>query len=202
MVQADAGIRVVSPGASTPASNAEKPAGPKETAALSFKETAAKNEKTVAAFVRRMQAKHPSITQYGKDWAASPELRALRDQYWKDKDPLKFAYGLAKSNDFGKLVKKYASDPGIRETLTTGIKEAPPGLMGAVGGVLQNDSVVKSLATTVVKAAGLPPSLMGFLNGDGAKPPDQNQIMSDIMNSDDMKKALKNQRGTVPLGGR
>ncbi|MBI2387078.1 MAG: hypothetical protein HYV14_13890 [Elusimicrobia bacterium] len=204
MVKGDAGMRVAGPGASTPkpagASGATpNPTDPRQAAALNFKEAALKNEKIVAAFVRRMEKKHTSITQYGRDWAASPELRALRDAYWKDRDPLKFAYGLAKSNDFSKLVKKYAGDPGIRDALVTGIKEAPPSLTAAIGGVAQNDGVAKSLVSTVIKAVGLPASLTGFLDGGEAKAVNRDQVMSDIMNSEDMKKAMKNQPAAVPL---
>jgi hypothetical protein len=203
MVKGDAGMRVVGPGASTPKASGPSgatpnPTNPKEAAVLNFKEAAIKNQKFVDAFVRRMEKKHPSLTRYGKDWAASPELRALRDAYWKDKDPLKFAYGLAKSNDFGKLVKKYGSDPGIRDVLITGIKEAPPGLTGAVGGIFQNDNVAKSLVTTVIRAVGLPASLTGFLDGGNAPPPDKNQVMADIMDSEDMKKAMKD-RPAAPV---
>lgn len=205
MVKGDAGMRVVGPGASTPkpasaAGSTANPTDPKASAALSFKEAALKNEKFVDAFVRRMEKKHPSITQYGRDWAGSPELRALRDAYWKDKDPLKFAYGLAKSNDFSKLVKKYGADPGIRDALISGIKEAPPGLTAAVGGLFQNDSVVKNLGTAVIKAVGLPASLTGFLDGGDAPPPDKSKVMADLMNSEEMKKAMKNQAAPVPLG--
>lgn len=200
MVKGDAGIRVAGSGpASKPARSGAAAAGPKEEAALSFRDAAIKNERLVAGFVRRMQRKYPSIGQYGKDWAASPELRALRDQYWKEKDPVKFAYGLAKSKDFAKLVKKYAGDPGIRDTLVTGIKEAPPSLTGAASGVFQNDNVVKSLVSTVIQATGLPPSLTAFLDGSGGKAPDQKQMMSDIMNSDEIKKAMKSQPGSVSL---
>jgi hypothetical protein len=165
----------------------DKPASPKEEAALSFKDAAIKNEKLVDAFVRRMEAKHPSLKQYGKDWAASPELRALRDQYWKDKDPLKFAYGMAKSGDFGKLIKKYAGDPAMKDVLMTGIKEAPPSLLGAAGSVLANDQVAKELVSTISKAFGLPASVTGLMSGDDAKAPDANKVMSDIMNSDAAK---------------
>lgn len=201
MVKGDAGITVVSPGASTPKSGSSggTPASPKEAAVMTFKEAAIKNEKLVDAFVRRMEKKHPSITQYGRDWAASPELRALRDQYWKDRDPLKFAYGMTKSKDFSKLIKKYAGDPGVRDVLITGIKEAPPSLTGAVSGVLQNDSVAKGLVSTVIKAVGLPASLTGFLEGGEAKPASRDQVMADIMNSDDVKKAMQNRPAPVAL---
>ncbi len=178
------------PGASGAEAN---PADPRQAAALSFKDAAVKNERFVASFVRRMEKRHPSLTRYGKDWAASPELRALRDQYWKEKDPLKFAYGLSKSKDFAALVRKYGGDPGIRDVLITGIKEAPPSLTGAVGGLFQNDGAVKGLVNTVVKAVGLPASLVGFLDGGQPKPEARNQAMADIMASDEVKKALKNQ---------
>lgn len=201
MVKGGEGVTIVGAGTSGSAKPASskpeqagataKPADPRQSAALSFKEAAAKNEKVVDAFVRRMEKKHPSLTRYGKDWAASPELRALRDQYWKEKDPLKFAYGLAKSKDFGALIRKYGSDPAIRDVLITGIKEAPPGLAGAVGNLFQNDNVVKSLVTTVTTAVGLPASMTAFLGGD--KMPDQHKVMTDIMASDDIQKAMKNQ---------
>ncbi|MDP3541596.1 MAG: hypothetical protein Q8T11_03920 [Elusimicrobiota bacterium] len=202
MVKGDEGVTIV--GAGTAAASKPAPAKPgasgvtanptepRQAAALSFKETAAKNEKFVDAFVRRMEKKHPSLTRYGKDWAASPELRALRDQYWREKDPLKFAVGLARSKDFAGLVRKYARDPGIRDVLVTGIKEAPPGLTGAFGGLMQNDQAAKGLVNTVIQAVGLPASLVSVLDGSGSKPPDQNQVLSEIMNSDDMKKAMKN----------
>lgn len=201
MVKGGEGVTIVGAGTAAaskpspakPGGATANPTDPRQAAALTFKETAAKNEKFVDAFVRRMEKKHPSLTRYGKDWAASPELRALRDQYWKEKDPLKFAVGLARSKDFAGLVRKYAKDPGIRDVLITGIKEAPPSLTGAVGGLLQNDQVAKGLVNTVIKAVGLPSSLVAFMDGGGAKPPDQNQVMSEIMNSDDMKKAMKSQ---------
>lgn len=204
MVKGDKTITVVGPGASTPKPSGSSgaaggnPADPKQEAALTMKDAAIKYEKLVHGFVRRMEKKHPSITQFGKDWAASPELRAIRDQYWKEKDPVKFAYGIVKSNDFGKLVKKYAGDPGIRDALVTGIKESPPSLTAAVGGVMKSDTVAKGLVTSVIKAVGLPASLTGFLDDD-AKAPDQNQVMADIMKSGDMTKAMQNKASPVAL---
>lgn len=200
MMKADEGMSVVTPGGSASKPAEATKATPREAAALTAKEVAIKNEKFVDGFIRRMQKKHPSIGQYGKDWAASPELRALRDQYWKDKDPLKFAHGLSKSGDFGKLVKKYGKDPGIRDVLMTGLKEAPSGVIGAISGVFQNDAVTKNLLNTVMEATGLPKSLTGMITGGGdAKMPDKNQIMGDIMNSPEAKAAMKNQPAAVPL---
>ncbi len=205
MVKSDAGLstgmRPAPPAAATPAA-AEKPAAPadpKDAAVMGFKEAAAQNEKAVDAYVRRMQAKYPSIGQYGKDWVKHKDLVALRDQYWKDKDPLKFAYGLAKSDGFGQLVKKYATDPGIRAVLLGGLKEAPPALMGAVGGLVTNDNVAKDLMNTVMKATGLPPSLVPFLSGSDTKAPDANAVLGDIMKSPDVQKSLQNQPAPVSI---
>lgn len=200
MMKADEGMSVAGPAASTAKPADAAKATPREAAALSAKEAAIKNEKFVDGFIRRMQKKHPSIGQYGRDWAASPELRALRDQYWKDKDPLKFAHGLSKSGDFGQLIKKYGKDPGIRDVLMTGLREAPSGALAAVSGLFQNDAVTKNLLNTVMEATGLPKSLTGMITSGGdAKMPDQNQIMGDIMNSPETKAALKNQPAAVSL---
>lgn len=175
------------------------PADPKAAAVMSFKEAAAKHEKVVDAYVRRMQAKYPSIGQYGKDWVKHPDLVKLRDEYWKNKDPLAFAYGLAKSDGFGQLVKKYATDPGIRAVLMGGIKEAPPALMGSMAGLVTNDKVAKDLLNTVMKATGLPPSLVPFLDGSDTKAPDANAVLGDIMKSGDVQKAMQNQASPVPI---
>lgn len=207
MVKGDKSITIVSAGASTPkpaASGAASGAAAgspsdKEDANATMKSAAAKYEKLVYNFVRRMEAKHPSITQFGKDWAASPELRAVRDQYWKEKDPLKFAYGVAKSKDFSGLVKKYAGDAGIRDALMTGIKESPPDLTAAAGGILKSDTVAKGLVTSVVKAVGLPASLTGMIDGSDTKAPDQNAVMADIMNNPEMKKLQGQRQAAVPL---
>ena len=202
MVKGGAGISVAGSGSSTPRpSGSAGAASPKEDAALTFKDAASKYENLVSRFVRRMEAKHPSITRYGRDWAASPELRALRDQYWKDKDPIKFAYGITRSNDFGKLVNKYGRDPGIRDALLTGVRESPPSLMAAAGGVMKSDRIAKDLVMTILKAAGLPASMAGMVDGSDTKPPDKNQILADVMKSDDMKKAmqLRQQQSPVPL---
>ena len=167
---------------------------------ISDKTIAIHHDKLYVGYVNKMKEVAEKLVELSKNpetLAAAnqsySELRALRDQYWKEKDPLKFAYGLARSKDFAKLIRKYGNDPGIRDVLISGIKEAPPSLTGAVGGLFQNDNAVKGLVNTVVKAVGLPASLVGFLDGGDSKPPDQNQVMSEIMNSDDMKKAMKNQ---------
>lgn len=189
MVVAGGALKPVAAGAA--ASDAANSSDPKQAAVLAFQDSAIKNEKSVSAYIRRMEAKHPSITQYGKDWAASPELSALRDQYWKDRNPLTFAYGLAKSGDFKKLLKKYANDPGVRDVILSGFKEVPGDLVAATGRLTQHDTVVNDLATTVIGSAGLPPSVATMLgSGADAKLSDQNKVISEALNSEQAKKAL------------
>ena len=192
MLKSEPGVRVAGPG-STPAPSGAPKASPKEKASLSLRASMIKNERFMDAFGRRMEARHPSIRQYGRDWAAAPDLRALRDQYWRDRDPIKFAYGLAQSKSFGKLIKKYAADPGVRAFVMEGVKQAPADLLGAAGQVFQNDRVVKDLVKGVASGLGLPASLTAFLGDDNAKAPDQNQVLSEIMQSPDVQKALQNQ---------
>lgn len=174
MVKSGAGLRIVSAGNSSPRPGAAT-ARQKEKAARSLKAAAMKHEKFFDTLGRRMEAKYPSLTQYGKDWISYPDLRALRDQYGRDRDPIKFAYGMVKSDNFGKLLKKYSSDPGVRAFLTETIKKAPADLRGAVGQVFQNDYVARGLVNTVTKSLGLPPGLTLFLGGDMSRPPDPNQ---------------------------
>lgn len=166
MVKSGAGLRVVSPGSPNSRPGAAT-ARQKEKAARSLKAAAIKHEKFFDGLGRRMEAKYPSLTQYGKDWVSYPDLRALRDQYWRDRDPIKFAYGMVKSDNFGKLLKKYSNDPGVRAFLTETIKQAPADLRSAVGQVFQSDYVAKGLVNTVTKSLGLPPGLTSFLGVTG-----------------------------------
>ncbi|MEK7388592.1 MAG: hypothetical protein AAB036_02720 [Elusimicrobiota bacterium] len=194
MLKSEPGLRVAVPGQGPSAPAAATAATAKTNASLSLKEAAIKNERLVTAYSRRMEARYPSITQFGKDWVAAPDLRALRDQYWRDRDPLKFVYGAAKSENFGRLLKKYSRDPGVHAYIIEGFKQAPADFLGAAGQVFQNDSVAKDLASTVAKSMGLPSSLSALLGGQTSKAPDQNQILSDIMKSPDVQKALQDQR--------
>jgi hypothetical protein len=157
--------------------------GRREEAARALKEAAIKYQKLVEAFILRMQAKHPSLARYGEDWAASPELCAVRDQYWADRDPLKFVHSLAKSDDFSRLLGRYASDPGVHDVVMQGLKEAPPDLTAAANEVLYTDKTANAFVAKVTGGAGLPANLSDALNGGVSAPPDTDKIISDIVNS-------------------
>lgn len=197
MLQADDGIRVAGSGGS---SAAPKPVeDPKEKAAMSMKEAVLKYESKANEYGRRMEAKYPSLTQYAKDWNSYPDLKSLGQQWRRDKDPVKFLYGVVKSDNFGKIVKKYAHDPGVHAFVTNGVKEAPSDLIGAAGGVFQNDHLVKDLVGTVMTSMGLPASLTAMLGGGEVKPPDEKQILKEVMSGAGVQEALKKQQGAVAL---
>jgi hypothetical protein len=208
MLQADPGLTVAAPGSSSPSSakpGDQSPAGDsgaKSSPSASFKEASIKHTRAVYEYGRKMEAKYPSLTQYAKDWNSYPDLKALKDQYWKDRDPVKFLYGVSKSDNFGKLVGKYSKDPGVRAFVMNGVKEVPGDLMGAASQLFQSDGLVKNLVGTVAKGLGMPPSMMSMLGGgDAAKPPSQQEIMSGIMGNPELQKAMKNQNSPVSLQG-
>ena len=74
-----------------------------------------------------------------------------------------------------------------------------PSTVSALGGLAQNDTIVKNLLTTAIKAMGLPDSMAGMLTGADTKMPDQNKMIGDIMKSADVKKGLENQQSPVSL---
>lgn len=202
MLKADAGVRVVDSNAggessSNPAAAGSSAAKKRQEAGLSFQQAARKHEKRVRAYFMAATAKHPSVRQYGRDWMSYPDLKKLNDDYFKDRDPVKFMYGLSKSENFGKLVKKYATDPAIRAVVIDAAKQTPSDIMSAGLDYLQNDRVIKDLVGSVAKGMGLPSSLMAvFDDGKGAQV-DQNKIMGDILkNNPDAQKAMERQQGS------
>lgn len=200
MLKADAGMRVVDSNASGESGNARAAAGrqaEQEKSAKTLGELCRKHEKRVHAYFLAKTRAHPSVRQYGRDWMSYPDLKKLNDDYFRDRDPVKFMKGLARSENFGKLVKKYSTDPAIRETVIDAAKQAPSDLMAAGMDYLNNDRNIKDLVGTVAKGMGLPAGLMAiFDEGKGAKV-DQNQIMGDILkNNPDAARAAERQQNT------
>lgn len=199
MLKADAGIRVVAANANSDKApgQASTPANKQAEAGKTFAQLARKHERTVRAYFMKATAKHPSVRQYGRDWMSHPDLKKLNDDYFRDRDPVKFMKGLSRSENFGKLVKKYSTDPAIRAVVIDAAKQAPTDLMAAGMDYLNEDNNVKNLLGTVAKGMGLPSSLMAlFDSGTGGKV-DQQKIISDIMQKNpEARKALEGQQGS------
>lgn len=195
MIKSDPGLNVVDGNASAPAAN--HPAGPAAgDPKADFRDVARRNEATVRDFAIKMTRKYPSVRQYGKDWMSYPDLRKLNDDYMRNHDPAAFMAGLARSPNFGKLVRKYATDPGIRAFVINGVQQAPGELLSAAGAALSNDAVVKNLVSNVGQALGLPPSIMAVVGGGRV---DQSKVVSDVLSSPQLKGAMQGQSPPVAL---
>lgn len=57
------------------------------------------------------------IREWKRDFLTYPDLRAVNDQYRKDKDPIRFLVGMFRSPNFVAMVKKYAATPDAQDFL-------------------------------------------------------------------------------------
>jgi len=149
-----------------------------------------KTEQDFTAAVRRAEAKaialaqaytarYPAIAQYGRDWMSYPDLKKLNDDYMRDHDPIAFLRGLARSQNFGRLMAKYAGTPAIQSFVKESITRAPGEVAMTSTSLLQEDSLIKSVVAHVVSALGLPPAMTAGILGGGKV--DQNQVMGNII---------------------
>ena len=202
--KSDAGIRVADGNASarrsgpSPAAEAQLQ---KQESRESLAKAARKHESAVRRFAQRMTARYPVVRQYGKDWMGHPDLKKLNDDYMRDKDPVKFLLGLSRSENFGKMMTKYAGAPEIREFALGAVKQSPLELKTAAMDVLGSDRVVKDLVMNVAKAVGLPASVIGTIEGGApakteSSKIDQNKAVTEMMGDPEMKKVM--QQGAPP----
>lgn len=148
-------------------------------AALSFKEAVWNSERMVRNLAIAYTKKYPLIAHYGRDWMSYPDLKKLNDDYMRDRDPVKFMKGVARSKNFGKIVKKYASAPPIQSFVKEAIGKAPPQALSASMEYATREGAVKQLVYDVSVSLGLPPGLLaGALEGGAV---DQKKIMGRIM---------------------
>ncbi len=195
MMRADKGIRIVGPGP-----DSAGPSGPgtatakKEESHAGFTRNARKHEGAVRRFAEMMTGKYPAVRQYGRDWMRYPDLRKLNDDYMRNRDPIAFMIGLAKAPNLGKMLKKYAGQPGIKEFVVEGMKQAPGELTSSAMDVLQNDRLLKDLVANVAAGLGLPPSITALIKSTDAKGGnvDQNKVVKDLMSDPEIQKAMRN----------
>jgi hypothetical protein len=148
------------------------------------------SENKIWRVAERYSKKYPLIAQYGREWQSHPDLRKLNDDYMRDHNPIKFLHGLIGSKNFGKMLRKYATEPTIMAFLKDAAATTPTGAMAVVTDYLNNDRNVKSLVGGVIEALGLP---AGILNWSGSKPNiDPEKILnSAIQNNPELEKQLK-----------
>ncbi|MDE2039503.1 MAG: hypothetical protein KGO96_01730 [Elusimicrobia bacterium] len=156
---------LVRPAGPRPEAPAAKPAPSRP---ASFTALLRRTESAVGALARAYTRDSPVIRAYGRDWMSYPDLRKLNDDYMRDHDPAAFLRGLAASPNFPKLVRKYASQPILRQFVLDGLKVAPAGALAAASQLLGRDGAAFKLVENVASGLGLPP---GLLAQAGAGPP-------------------------------
>jgi len=153
--------------------NTAKIAAPK--AADNFIEPCRQGEALAEAYAKR----YPSIAQLGKDWMSYPDLKKLHDDYDRDDNPIAFLHGVAHSKNFAKMLVKYAPDPAVQSFVKAGIAQAPSELTSSIISLLKEDNAIKTVASNVAAALGLPPALTAGIFGGGQV--DQKQVMGKIL---------------------
>ncbi|MBI4376989.1 MAG: hypothetical protein HY549_11130 [Elusimicrobia bacterium] len=125
-----------------------------------------REEGRVRSLAMKYTKKYPVIMRYGRDWMSYPDLAALDKQYQRDRDPVKFMKGVARSPNFHKLLAKYAREPAIQAFVMDLAKQAPGELTALAAEYLSENVNIRLLVENVAQAMGLPPALFG-LNEDG-----------------------------------
>lgn len=141
------------------ASNPESEAAPeKEDSAkveADFKNAVLKGEDQIRALGRKYTDRYPVIRQYGEDWISYPDLKKLRDDFWRDKNPARFMKGLAASENFPKLAKKYIASPEIHAFIREAITQAPGDLFSAASAFMSQEKSVNQVVNGVAKEMGI-----------------------------------------------
>lgn len=126
---------------------------------------ARKNEKRVQALADAYAKKYPVVRQYAEEWMKYPDLKKLNDDYGREHDPVKFVRGLAKSPNFPKLMKKYASQAPLQQFVMEVYTKAPSDASQAASEIVAQDSkAVLKLVNSVTNALGLGPLLGSSLD--------------------------------------
>jgi len=128
-------------------------------AAASFTAQVRQNESRYERLALAYTRKYAAIREYGRDWYNSPDLRQYNLDYLKDRDPIRFAFRVAASPNFGALVKKYGAKPEIRQFMMDAIKETPGQLADAASAYLNQDDKASAVVRNFSRALGLPENL-------------------------------------------
>lgn len=154
-----------------------------------FTKLCRKYESKVRNFTIAWTRQSPVLQRYGKEWMSYPDLKKLNDDYMRDHDPVAFMRGLARSKNFGTMVKEYAGQPAMQSFVKDAFKQAPSDLSNAAMSFANGDGVVKGLVDNVVQSLGLPPGLLG--GGAGAQV-DSGKIMDSMLNKNpQMQQAMQ-----------
>lgn len=154
-----------------------------------------KHESRYEALAREYTRKYPVIREYGRDWAGYPDLQRFNLEYLRDRDPIKFAYGVAGSPSFAALVKKYAGRPEIMRFIADAVKATPAELLDASRSFLSRDGRALDLLSRFARAAGLPDAMVAQL---AAGKGDPNKAAASILKTDPKLREFLQQGSVAP----
>lgn len=154
------------------------PVDAKGGAELGLAEAAKRNENWFRNFTIKYQTKHPIVYAWGKEWITYPELRKARDDYYQNRNPVRFAFQVASSPNLAKMVSKYSSNPAMRGYVTDLAANAPSEVVKAFTNYLMKDNTATKLVERFAAAAGLPPALAAGFTG---KRVDEKEVMKQIL---------------------
>jgi hypothetical protein len=168
---------------------------PKSRAQADFTRTAQRYEKTVWRFGSAFTKTHPKVYQYGREWMSYPDLKRLNDDYFVDHDPIKFLVGLSRSENFPKLVRKYAAEPELREYVLAGVKQAPADLTEAAVNMVQKDAQTRAFIVGIGQAMGLPSAVMAAVTDPNASPDrlKTDEVVAEILKDPKLREASQPQ---------
>jgi len=103
----------------------------------------------------------PVLRQWDRDFLSYPDLRAINNKYWKDRDALSFVVSTLRSPNFGRLVKSHAQSQDVQRFVLALIQA--PSVVASVRFLGQDKSVLSAMQRLTIP--GLPP--LGALMGPG-----------------------------------
>lgn len=131
-----------------------------------FIRMARRSERKYDNLAREYTKRYKVVRAYGKEWMGYPDLKKLNDEYFVHHDPVRFAFGVASSPNFPKLVAKYAAYPEMQAFIRDSFGNAPKGLLEALSSYLNKDANAQKLMERFVQSSGMPKELVsGLITG-------------------------------------
>lgn len=127
------------------------------------------------AWFKRLK-ESPVVQAYEKEWMSQPDLRALKEKYHREKNPVSFVKELSGSKNFYKLVAKYGTNREMISTLMDALKTVSPEAMKRANKAMNLDDMVGKFVDGFGKEVGVP--ISRWIQG---KPPTQQEILKTLM---------------------
>lgn len=127
------------------------------------------------AWFKRLK-ESPVVRAYEKEWMSQPDLKALKEKYTLEKNPVSFIKELSGSKNFYKLVAKYGTNREMISTLMDALKTVSPEAMKRANKAMNLDDMVGKFVDGFGNEVGVP--ISRWIQG---KPPTQAEILKTLM---------------------